>query len=577
MWDQRLASSPGWGRQLRRATHLLAGPAIILVLAPIAIPFTQPGFPWGHDTPPHLANAFRFDRALWQGQFPVRWAEGLRPGSGQPLFNFYQVGFYYFLEALRATGIPLSAAFKLAPALLWWVGALFTWRWLQPFGPSAAFAGSVTFGLSPYVILDVFVRAAYPEFMAIVGIAGTLWATDAFLRRGHAGYLPALSGLVALLLISHLPACLIGAPLLIGQPLVRTLSDEQSRSRLPSLLLAAALGCGLASFYVIPALSELHLVSMWRLTMGGVDYRNNFVPAQLWIPRVPFEWNYFGTVVTGRDSLLPVQISIVQWAAIIGSAAWLITRPWRRARFAASCVVLWLATIALALFMMHAVSGPIWTVVPALAVLQFPWRFFLLLSIAAAGLTAALISQIDRRLTQLSCAALVVGVHMYFYYPHLKPGGFVARSNMNIDDPRWIADSDPPPRTFEELGYDPAGTSPDPAVSASWSLLGAGAIEPVSHTDAAIVVRIAAPHPVALRFNIPAFPGWSIAIDGIPTSVAVAPNGYMLVSVPAGSHVVRAAFENTPIRLGANALSLISAVLLPIMTNRRRQVSPPKR
>ena len=575
MWRRRLESSPGGGRHLRRVTHLLAGPVIILVLAPIAIPFTQPGFPWGHDTPPHLANAFRFDRALWQGQFPVRWAEGLRPGSGQPLFNFYQVGFYYFVEALHATGISLSAAFKLAPVLLWWIGALFTWRWLRPFGRSAAFAGSVTFGLSPYVILDVFVRAAYPEFMAIVCIVGTLWAADVFLRRGHAGYLPAVSGLVALLLMSHPPACLIGAPLLIGQPLVRSLTDEQSRSRLPSLLLAVALGAGLASFYVIPALWELGLVSMWRLTMGGVDYRTNFVPAQLWIPRVPFEWNYFGTVVTGRDSLLPLQISIVQWAAIIGGAAWLITRPWTRARFASSCVLIWLVTIAYALFMMHAVSRPIWTLVPALAVLQFPWRFFLLLSIAAAGLTAALISQIDRRLMQLSYVVLIVGVHMYLYYPHLRPGGFVAQSNMNIDDPRWMADSDTPPRTFEEPGYDPAGTRPDPAVPGSWSLLGAGTVDALSHTDAAIVLRISAPHPVALRFNIPAFPGWSIAIDEVSASVSVAPNGYMLVSVPGGSHVVRARFENTPIRLAANAMSVISAVMIPIVTNRRRLVPPP--
>jgi hypothetical protein len=148
---------------------------------------------------------------------------------------------------------------------------------------------------------------------------------------------------------------------------------------------------------------------------------------------------------------------------------------------------------------------------------------------------------------------------------------------MNIDDPTWMPGSDNPPRAFEEPGYDPAGTSPDPAVQASWSLLGAGTIDLLSHTDAAVVVRVSAPQPATLRFNIPTFPGWSIAIDEVPAPVSVAPNGYMLVSVPDGSHVVRARFENTPIRLAANAMSLIAAVLIPLVSNRRRRVPPPRR
>src|SRR3954452_10211035 len=199
-----------------RAVRILVALLFCGVLLPMALPFTHPDFPQGHDASAHLSNMFRFNRALMQGQWPVRWVEGILPGHGKPLFNFYQVGFYYLVELLHAAGLPLSIAYKAMPVLLWWLGSLFMFLLVRPYGLLPAAAGAITFSLSPYLIVDVFVRAAYPELAGIVFGVGTLWAADAFMRFGERAHLALCAGLFAATLLCHLPAALMMAPMLVA-------------------------------------------------------------------------------------------------------------------------------------------------------------------------------------------------------------------------------------------------------------------------------------------------------------------------------------------------------------------------
>src|SRR3954468_16934635 len=77
---------------------LLHGVVLLLLaggLGALVLPFVHPGLPFGHDLSAHLTYSYLFDRALRGGQFPVRWTHGVAAGHGQPLFNFYQPGFYY--------------------------------------------------------------------------------------------------------------------------------------------------------------------------------------------------------------------------------------------------------------------------------------------------------------------------------------------------------------------------------------------------------------------------------------------------------------------------------------------------
>jgi hypothetical protein len=551
------------GRAVRIGVVLL----LCAVLLPIALPFAHPDFPQGHDASAHLSNTFRFDRALMQGQWPVRWVEGIRPGSGQPLFNFYQVGFYYLAELFHAAGLPLSVAFKAMPVLLWWLGSLFLFLLLRPYGLLAAAAGTVTFSLSPYMIVDVFVRAAYPELAGIVFGIGTLWATDAFIRSGERAHLALSALLFAATLLCHLPAALMMAPMLVAHLAVLVTSRRDNRSRLPWLGVALVGGVGLAAFYVLPAIAEMSQVSMRRLTEGGADYHRHFVPVHQWVGYLwSYAWNYRGSSISDPADLMPVHISLVQWCAVIGGLGLLAFRLVRRSVADRTLeIAAWLVIVAMGLFMMSGASVRLWDAFPALAFIQFPWRFFLLISIAGGVLIAMFISRLPI-IVQAVALVLVVGVQVHLYERRLHPDSYITRAEMNIDDPRWAGTPDSYRMAHHESGYDPIGTTPDPAVTERWSVVsGTADIRPVRLDDASIVLAVTGASEALVRVNTPYFPGWHLSLDGRPVSTDGSPaSGYMQVGVPGGLHILEATFSNTLVRRVANVTSVGSILLLSL-------------
>ena len=60
------------------------------------------------------------------------------------------------------------------------------------------------FAWSPYLMVDGYVRTAYPELMAVCLIPAVFWSLDRLLRTGRPLFVGALALAIALL-ISHLP------------------------------------------------------------------------------------------------------------------------------------------------------------------------------------------------------------------------------------------------------------------------------------------------------------------------------------------------------------------------------------
>src|SRR4051794_32609627 len=345
-----MSSAPSVGRLGRTLIVLL----LVAALAPIALPFMSADFPQGHDATAHITNLYRFDRAFAQGQFPVRWVEGIRDGRGQPLFNFYQVGFYYCVELIHQFGATLSVAFKAAPVLLWWLAALFMYFLLRPYGIVAAAAGTLTFALSPYLIVDVFVRAAYPEFTALAFSIGALWAADSFLRTGNRASLACAALAWGAMLICHLPATLIVLPMFVLHGAYRALATPGAPARLPWLTVAVVAGVGLAAFYLVPALAELPFVSIRRLTQDTSDYHRHFVPVRQWTAFLwSYQWNYRGASISDPADLMPAHVNVAQWVAIAAALCVLAFHSLRRRVGPTTWgLAAWLAVAGISLFMM---------------------------------------------------------------------------------------------------------------------------------------------------------------------------------------------------------------------------------
>jgi uncharacterized membrane protein len=230
----------------------VAAASLLVVILPVV---AGDGFPAGHDSSAHLTYTYLFDRAVQEGQFPVRWVEWVREGHGQPLFNFYQPGLFYLVQAIHLAVPSLTLSLKVTILLLWWVAAAFVYLAFRRLGRLPAAGGALVFAFSPYLLLDLFVRCAYPEFAGITFGAGVFWAVDRWLRTARAIWLPTVAVLAAVLAVSHPPTALILAPTFFAYAVYLLLTRRTSIHRAAALLVSAVLATGLAAFYLVPAVA----------------------------------------------------------------------------------------------------------------------------------------------------------------------------------------------------------------------------------------------------------------------------------------------------------------------------------
>ena len=547
--------------------------AVVAGFVPLLAPFFLPDFLFGHDGAVHQTYAYLFDRALRQGQLPVRWVEGLEAGQGQPLFNYYQVGFYYLISLVHAFGPGLSLSLKLAIALAWIGGAGFTFLWLMPYGRLPALLGASLFAWSPYLMLDGYVRTAYPELMGVAIVPAVLWSVDRLLRTGQAMFICTTALATGLLLISHLPASLIVAPFCAAYTFGSWLVYRPPTRRLGLVVLGAAIGLGLAAFYVFPSVLELSAVKIDTLTSNYFDYRLHFVRPDAWLD---WSWGYAPSGFN-EPNAMSFQIGIAQWLVILATIVGLVLLPCRWPPATRWALAGGLAAVAVSLFMMTAAAGSIWSRVAPLSFIQFPWRFLMIPTIACSALAAGLLSAVSVRTTQALVVICAVALQWSVTRDYRSPAWTRERVVIAIDDPDWAASANGRLLRFREPGYDPVGVTRDPPVAANrWETAAAHArIVAVATTDVRLALRVEAPEPVDLVVASPFFPGWTVAIDGKPVAHDIQPgSAYLGVHVPAGTHGVDVRFRNTPLRTAANTTTLVSLLVCGLAAWLERRTGP---
>ncbi len=523
----------------------------IIGTAVVALPFLHPGFPSGHDSNAHLTYTYLFDAAFQQRQFPVRWIEWVRSGYSQPVFNFYQPGLYYLIEATHLAIPSLLLSLKFTIVGLWWLGALFMFLLCRPHGTLPAALAAALFALSPYLMLDAWVRTAYPELAAMALAPGVLWSIDAFIRTSRRRYLIALAILTSLMLLCHLPSTLIFTPVFAAYIAIR------APRRAPALLAASTAGLAMAAFYVWPALSERHLIQMQALTHNYFDFHHHFVYPSQWLH---YAWGY-GNSSDGPHDGMSFQISIVQWAILIATATAIAAGRWR-----ARALMLWGGVIAFAMVMMTSASMKVWEAFPPLAFIQFPWRFLMLIPLATSILAATLLGSIRSPRTQALIVLTVVAAQLLLTHSYLAPARYLPPQAACIDKPGWRYSAEADGVAFYEQGYFPTGASRLPAKGVDvgrWTIADStGIVQPLVLNDDRLLLDVASPVGAGMQLSINShfFPGWTVRIDGAETAVRVQPaSGYMLVDVPPGRHHVEAALANTRTRSRANLVSAIGA------------------
>ena len=530
----------------QRLHRFLIPLAALLAILPILLA----GPTCGHDFDFHLLNWLDARQQLAHLTYP-RWAYSPAYGAGEPRFLFYPP-----LSWLLGAALTAILPFKL-------VSVAYTWLCLTCAGlslrrlaaayssPAAATLAAVAYLANPYILFTAYERTAYGELLAAALIPLLLAAI-----LSPSLSITAIAFPLALLWLTNAPAAVMGTYALAFLAIVRLAYTRKERIREATTILAAtALGLTLAAFYIVPAAYERRWVSINLVVVTGLRPADNFL--------------FHHTPDAAHDAVLHTA-SVIALGLLLTTAAVLVTlwlRPGSSRPIPLTSLTLLTAAIA---FLLTPLSLLIWTHLPDLAFLQFPWRLLAIL-------------------TPILCLALAAAL------TRIRPTYFLAAAPILLALcilPAWQTFSQPcdpedtptgrraaflaPDGTEQTDEYTPLDADEDalkPGDPPYWLAQDPDAPAPVNATPGQSPNRLdlTLPQPAYLILNRRAYPAWRLRLNGQPMQPMPREraDGLMVLPVPAGHDTLTLSFTQTPDQQLGEALSALAVFGLILIRTRR--------
>lgn len=325
-------------------------------------------WPIGHEERiRYLALGEQFRTTLLEtGRYP-RWLPDMYGGYGYPTFVFYQplIFFLYSVWSLALTGTwaMLASLWTLLFASLTGVYLL-----ARTYGSRLwALVVVLVFALSPYLLVDLFVRQALSEFAATLLFPWVLYSLVQLQIRVSSGRALqpglALVGVSSASVIYAHPIIGILATLVAGGFCLWLALQRRSAALWQRLLVSAAPALGLmlsAPYWLVFVLMKEH-VWVESTNTGYFDPVRHTVEWQQFFDR---QWGFGVSVADSSKDTMPLQLGAAHFVLALGATV----RAWRQP----------LAPIAAAaylglLFAMTPWGAWAWRL-PVLEYTQFPWR-----------------------------------------------------------------------------------------------------------------------------------------------------------------------------------------------------------
>jgi hypothetical protein len=582
------------------------GVALVCLFGISAVtPLLKGSLPQTADGIIHLYRLVELDNLLRHGVLFSRWAPDLVYGLGLPLFNFYAPLSYYLAEVLHLLGLSLVYALKAAFCLaILGSGATMYLYVRDVFGEMPAIVAAVAYIYAPYQLYDSFSRGILPEVLVLALFPLVMWSFRRLATLGDRRYVVIGALGLAALPLTHTTSTLIFFPLLVGYVVVLLLFKGErrfTRGTLPAngewrmanggtrvrvwglgfgiggVAAALVLGLALSAFFTLPALLERQWIQIERgLIPPNLDYHHHFLSLAevLSLPQ-PTD--------TGRmNPAVPRSLGLAQTIPAIAVIPGLI----KRGKDQRIHILFFAFVLAASVIMMLPQSVVLWDRLPSLAYLQFPFRWLGPASFAVAVLAGASVGALSHSDSLASprflAAAVLLTLFVLAALPMLYPGyqqslpanpslaemmdmerrmGAVGTTATGEYLPIWVKWV--PPESLLEPMYR-AGLPLKRLDTSTWPEGSIVLEEEYTPTSGQITVQLT--KMLRVFFDIHYFPGWRAYIDG--KEVPIEPTqgqGRISLVVPAGEHAVRLQFEELPPRVSADAISVISLLLLLAM------------
>jgi hypothetical protein len=546
-----------------------------------------------HDAPHSIFYLVEFDQTLRDGYLWPRWAPDFAFGYGYPLFNIYAPLAIYAAEILHLLGMTTVGSVKTMYALATIGAGLVMYLFVRRlFGRDAGLLAAVVYMYVPFHLLEIFVRSAYSEFVALALLPLVLWAFTELvaapsLRRA------VLAGLIyGLLALVHHTTFFTLTPLLAVYVLYLLVVTWRARGTGRALratlyaLGSGVLGLALSAIYMLPMLAELRHLKVEQWTDFNYSYGQHFVFfSQLLSP----DWGY-GYSGPGLNDGMSFQVGAVILVLVVFSA-------WRMlaGRFPhRGTAIFFMAATVIILWLMSPAAQFAWRVLPIASLVQFPWRLLVLVSVTAAVVAGSLTANRQMGKSANGLAAkqhisksgsvkrewpsadllvlllvIVLGSFAYTLPQYTSVEAWRQQPEAVI---RWDRFSPAERVGMVAATVEQPTTGPMEAqylagepLQVATILAGTGRVETLRHGGASDEIQVQAEGPVTVQFYTYDYPGWQVAIDGsLAAHRPEPPYGLVTVDVPAGEHHVSLRMGSTPPRFVGGLISLLAVLAVGV-------------
>jgi hypothetical protein len=369
--------------QARPPAWLIALGLSLLASLAVLLPFYWLGSASGHDFEFHVASWLDTAYQWKHGVLFPRWTAWTNYGFGEPRFIFYPP-LSWILGAALSLVLPISwvpAAFILLTQTLAGMSSFFLLRRLV--GGTPAYLGAVFYTANPYALLVSYVRSDFAEqlacaifpllLLAALRLAGLLEG-----EKPRRSTITSFAFFFAGVWLCNAPAGVIASYSMAILFAWAAVTQRSWRVALRSIG-SITLGFGLAGFYLLPAAYEQRWVNIGQALSSGLLPAQNFLFTE--IADVEHTWFNWISSFCALALLLLAPLTALSSRRFANN-----TGPLRASKS------LWGALLLLgsvATLMMFRVTDPLWSLLPKMRFVQFPWRWMSIVAVVCCCFLAA--------------------------------------------------------------------------------------------------------------------------------------------------------------------------------------------
>ena len=519
-------------------------------------PLFLPGY-FSHHDDLQVMRIFEMRKCILDLQIPCRWVPDMGYGNGYPLFNYYGV-LPYYIGAITSFILGFIVSAKLLFAIPLFLGSISMFLLARElFGVYPGVLASILYTYAPYKALDTYVRGDIAESFALSLIPFCFYFALKVIKEGKFKNLIGLSLTLFLFLISHNIMTVLFMPIFFVTIIYWLICQKGKNKSL--LFITIILGFGLSAFFILPAYFEKNLVQIDNLIRRDLNFRAHFVTInQLFFSRF---WGY-GSSSLGTDDTISFQIGWPHWWLVVLAFLAFIFKFKSKHKITDLLPLLLIGIFLFAALMTHVKSAFIWEKIDILKYTQFPWRFLSIVAFASSLLGAYFLSNFQQNYKKLTIFLIII-LTIALNWSYFKPGEFY----FNLTDQQKLSG-----KLWEDqqkaaiLDYLPINSS-EPRESApegSIIVSGKAILENFEKKSDSWKFKVNVIDNTEVEVPVFDFPTWKVSADGKLINHTNENNlGRIEINFPkSGQYFISGRFTNTPIRLLANIISLLSIISL---------------